>query len=126
MIEEAYCSQEVAKLLKEKGFHIPVLSHYTKVGSVWHCEDREDFNKEAEIECYSRPTHQLTMRWLREVHKKIILIDFYRDVKYSYCILLQGECGYNYVLHYSPRLENYATYEEAVEAALKYCLTNLI
>lgn len=123
MIEEAYCSQEVAKLLKEKGFHIPVLSHYTKFGSVWHCEDREDFNTEAEIECYSRPTHQLAMRWLREEKNIIIIVDYNDDVDCE-----QNErWGFSI---YSPDrkidLATYPTYEETVEAALKYCLTNLI
>ena len=64
MIEEQYISFETAKFAKKKGFNIPVYTHYTKSGTVWKCEGKENFNDSADI--FSRPTHQLLARWLRE------------------------------------------------------------
>ena len=96
MITEDYVSYEVAKLLKEKGFDEPVYNYYKWDGfeqvrfSTITTPEYEPFrnsdpNGDGEIAC---PTHQMALKWLREVHK--------------------------------------ISYEEAVEAALKYCLTELI
>ena len=51
MITEDYCSFEVAKLLKEKGFDYKGFDYI-------------DF--EGEVIRQDRPTHQMAMKWLRE------------------------------------------------------------
>jgi hypothetical protein len=73
------------------------------------------------------PTHQMAMAWLREVHNIFIVIephmyDYINEKNSSYVISLwQGD-------NYSENItsKDYPTYEEAVEAALKYSLENLI
>ena len=51
-------------------------TNLTKSGTVWKCEGKENFNDSADI--FSRPTHQLLARWLREKHKLFIevTVDF--------------------------------------------------
>jgi len=111
MITEDYCSYEVAKLLKEKGFN-------------YQGFDYIDF--EGEVIKQDRPTHQMAMKWLREVHNIYLWVqphqyDYVEDKasKFVFC-LYQGD---NYD---EPCKEDYLTYEEACEAAIKYCLENLI
>src|SRR5574344_1435863 len=70
MIKEQYISFETAKLAKEKRFNEPVCTHYTKTGTIWHCNDKEDFNESSGV--YSRPTQSLLARWLREVHNMCV------------------------------------------------------
>lgn len=115
MIEEAYVSYETAKLLKEKGFDELCNKKYDgykrivpagKMIELWQ-------NSELDDEC-SAPTQQMAMRWLREVHNIKIMIRPYVDGTYSYEILN----GFWYV--------NFNSYEDAAEAAIKYCLENLI
>ena len=120
MIQEAYCSFEVSKLLKEKGFECEkksISAMYNELG-VFHSlstandeyYDYEDFDKHD----YIAPTQQMAMRWLREVHDIKIMIRPYVDGTYSYEILN----GFWYV--------NFDSYEDAAEEAIKYCLEYLI
>ena len=131
MIQEAYCSYEVSKLLKEKGFDMHCDKGWDT--SVYDIKQSRNFsygfdNKEKWISC---PTHQLAMAWLREVHH--IHID----------IIIEGNgCCIEYKAHIRPfnliyptrcfdsidtvAVGKYKTYEEATEAGLKYCLENLI
>ena len=61
MIQEAYCSYEVAKLLKEKGFNEPIRCWY---------DNYQDFHEEGvrmrNTDCLPPtimcPTHQMAMR----------------------------------------------------------------
>ena len=100
MVKEAYCSYELVKLMVNKGFD-PDLVKGTKI------------------------SHQFAMSWLREVHKIFIeisvSIDFNGKYHYSYFIL-NRECKYI--------RKGYAdfdwNYEQACEAAIKYCLENII
>lgn len=120
MITEDYISFEVAKLLKEKGFNEPTMSFYRGDKLIW----QQARYPETDIQ---RPTLQMALKWLREVHNIFIQIDF--------AVLTKGFFEYNYdiynmrngcIIASSPFGDNYETYEEAIEAALKYCLTNLI
>lgn len=114
MIKEDYVSYEVAKLLKEKGFNEPV----TELNKL--------LIKEGEKPVL-RITHQKAMKWLREVHNICIVIephayDYINEKNASYvCSLWQGDNYYENILS-----KDYPTYEEVVEAALKYSLENLI
>ena len=128
MIKEAYCSYEVSKLLKEKGFDEECTHYYS-------CEDDELIEYTNGV--YSRnskdchrctsPTHQMAMAWLREVHNIIIVIephmhDYINEKTSSYVTSLwQGDNYYENIT-----LKDYSTYEEAVEATLKYVLEKLI
>ena len=128
MITEDFCSYEVAKLLKKKGFNESVHYeyHYTISIPQFH-KKSHNFNGSEYANCqsewYSAPTHQMAKKWLREVHN--LFIDAYYDCDFHE--------GYMFSVHKLPKgttLEvhnkNYSTYEEACEAAIKYCLEKLI
>lgn len=123
MITEDYISYEVAKLLKEKGFEGACDYAYSNKGNYFEI-DRSNFD---EVYCL-RPTHQMAMKWLREIHWVISIIpkSFYADGKctsWTYSIWADD----NLEIDGEEEWENiYGSYEEAIEAALKYSLENLI
>ena len=119
MITEDYVSFETAKLLKEKGFD-------------WDCQycyiDEDDSDKEqlevptgyeAEIDA---PTLQMAMKWLRDIHGLFIHIDVIREAS---CWLADIQDIKEDVNIY-PVEEDFPNYEQACEAGIKYCLTNLV
>ena len=125
MIQEAYCSYEIAKLLKEKGFDAFCDTGWDK--NLYDKEHARGFSigfdkKENWI---SRPTHQMAMAWLREkgidvnIFLSYISIEFGKKEKHYSFEIISDNTDYD---EYS----YYATYEDAVEAALKYALENLI
>ena len=125
MITEDYVSFEVAKMLKEKGFDELCIFKYNSEGvrvkagvaiEEWQNSELDD----DECSCVS---HQMAMKWLREEHNLCIEIFVtWRDK----------------IPHYQWRINNLITQdtivdtpclekpEQAVEAALKYALENLI
>ena len=143
MITEDYVSFETAKLLKDKGFP----QEYDMYHSMVYNE--EDYEDEYEVQrmvletklvkagtlssypvgvpdpkCYCC-TLQMAMKWLREVHNIFIEISVSIDLKgkyhYRYSIL-NRECKYV--------RKGYTDfdwdYKQSCEAAIKYCLENLI
>ena len=129
MTQEAYCSFEVAKLLKKKGFLKNVdlrmtqnLSFYDNIGLSHNLNKWYDSLIQDKIDFVVAPTHQMARRWLRETHGIDIIIDIsnpsVKDRKY-YCMIWDGNNN-SYIL------DLFDSYEEAVEAALMYCLENLI
>lgn len=120
MIKEAYVSFEIAKLLKEKGFNILLDSKnwlccmYDKNGNIkWGCYDEN---------WYFRTTHQMAIAWFRQKYNISIEPSALNAHSWAYTI-------YKLLNNNVKELHNdgvYESYEEAVEAALKYCLTNLI
>jgi hypothetical protein len=105
MKQEDYVSLECAKMLKEKGFNEPVFSQYTKHGSVWRCNEPENFNES--VECFSRPTLYEAQKWLREIHnidvlpvireespKKDYCCNVYKNAKVVRCKVAYGEDFY--------------------------------
>lgn len=78
MITEDYVSFEVAKLLKEKGFDEYCEQIYDGDGDLSRniCGY---INEEKANEFFSAlaPTHQMAMKWLREVHKLHVGIAVY-------------------------------------------------
>ena len=139
MLTEDYCDFETAKLLKEKGFPLPatnfedwVFCMYDKNGNIqWGCY-HPDY--------YARVTLQMACKWLREVHRLHISVDvcpIYGKVKDEKGKNTCGLLYWHYMASgewindkYNPRQKAFVVsakcYEEAVEAALKYCLKNLI
>lgn len=131
MISEDYVSFETAKLLKEKGFDEHCIYVYLHNGDtdIWDA-DKED------IEC-TKPTQQMAMKWLREVHNLFIEIQCYgceydekAHFEYSFVISEYEEIDTKNCRLVGLKKRNaksqFLFYEEAVEAAIKYCLENLI
>lgn len=120
MITEDYVSYEVAKLLKEKGFDIECNTAYYNGSLIDYT--LYGFCDGELIDC---PTHQMAMKWLREVHN--IYIDIsptYSEVEKTIHFIWQVfDSNYNDI---SDCEIFYGKYEQAVEAALKYSLENLI
>lgn len=127
MIQEAYVSPEVARLLKDKGFLKGVdlritqnLSFYDNIGLTHNLNRWYDSLIQDKIDFVVAPTHQMAMAWLRE--RKIDIIVFHERLPED-CYWARIE-KYPYTEHQQEPI--YQTYEEAVEAALKYNLENLI
>ena len=116
MIKEDYCSYEVAKLLKEKGFEQYKCQHSYNSKGVFQWSDNLDPYE------YSAPTHQMAMKWLSDMYS--ISIEPYCYEHGWYCGFSQLPKGIT--IYTSQESKEYGTYEEAVEAALKYSLKNLI
>ena len=138
MIKEAYVSFEIAKLLKENGFNEycwklyelgdlnkPILLNGFELDSdskFWNNKYLELYKKEHSYinDICSVPTHQLAMAWLREKNISIEL----SVVRSHYWVYTIYEILNNKV----KELYNdgdFDSYEDAIEAALKYYLENL-
>ena len=122
MISEDYCSQEVFQLLREKGFPVGVGS-WSK-GFVY---DGEGYVPGL-VKHENSITHQMAMKWLREVHHIVMSIS-------PTCGMLGQFNGYLIIIDkiVDGVIDNQdefgldtLSYEEAVEAAIKYSLENLI
>ena len=131
MIKEAYVGFEVAKLLEEKGFNEKTFTYFDD-DLLCHGEWFEWNN--SPMGQMSAPTHQMAMAWLREkgIHISPKYCCFQGPKKndkpyYKWedrvLKLSSGEQIHPDVLGIH---EYYSSYEDAVEAALKYCLENLI
>jgi len=117
-MQEELITFETAKLAKEKGFNEKVYREYDKSGYL-RCTSKsadvvlgpyEELLKSTE---YPAPTQSLLQRWLREVHKINIVIQYWTGPK-----------PHKPVLHYRTTVnenffgEHYVTYEEALEEGL--------
>jgi hypothetical protein len=123
-IIEDYVSFEIAKLLKEKGFIIPlpkdwVFCMYDKSGNTqWGCYHSD---------WYPRITLQMAMKWLREVHNLVIqvgLIDFLEHGEVWLYSVIERKTIKQLTSKDEDSIEH--SYEEACESAIKYCLEHLI
>lgn len=125
MIKEAYVSFETAKLLKEKGFDESCYQKYDSdgelsfnhVGYINSEKSCDDFYALA-------PTHQMAMAWLREVHNiNIDIVPVWNQIRWEYQIFIITPTTSQH-----PYVDDtlYLNYEEAIDAALKYVLENLI
>jgi hypothetical protein len=130
MVSEEYVSYETAKLLKEKGFKPDFGSSYWNVDKEGVRYSVKPFNAyTSDIsdktryylpeDSYPCPTQQLAMRWIREEHS--IMIE----------VLLEGN-GDGYYTHIKNTSSGetinvlttvYYYCEQAIEAAIKYCLS---
>lgn len=127
-VKEDYVSFETALLLKKKGFE--------QVG----CQ--KQYNTQGDLcvgYCYGpvAPTLQMAMKWLREVHNIYTEICLYKTNKddiepkksrkapyYTFSIW-DTVTGNNVDKRFTNDFIG-DTYEQACEAAIKYCLENLI
>ena len=177
MITEDYVSFEAAKLLKEKGFKHWCFKCYGTAayhkGEPLSFDEEHDLldaglgdeieyveggylydlgcnNSEKNSKVCAAPTLQMAMKWLRETHSILLIVDYdyeFTDTSYCYKIYRLGEHGkpervqiegVRYDMLGEPHTEivayrdykrsyfDYKTYEEACEAAIKYCLEKLI
>lgn len=117
MIAEDYVSFETAKLLKEKGFDEDSWFHYDADGDIVTRGYR--LNMPEDIPAW---TLQMAMKWLRNIHGLFIHIDVIREAS---CWLADIQDIKGDVSVY-PVENEFPNYEEACEAAIKYCLENLI
>ena len=124
MITEDYVSFETAKLLKEKGFDWECVCYYFFKDEEQFEESLTHWNWNGGYTFrYSAPTLQMAMKWLRNKHDIFIEISVDEMLK---------DDGYQWALYNNSTKEimPYAdwekSYEEACEAAIKYCLENLI
>ena len=118
MITEQYVSLQTAILLKRAGFDERCYWDYYETGVIG-CKYKR--NSELPTDYYSRPTHDIAARWLREVHKICLILtpmtdgwmyDLYDLKKYQY-IILSKDAGI-------------VTYEAAFEEALQEALQLII
>ncbi len=129
-ITEDYVSLEVAKLLKAKGFDEPVatcysnyngLKPYTLINTGVHSYKNSTEHSPFWI---SAPTLQMAMKWLREVHNiHIDTCSIWDVIHWIYQVfIITPRTAHN---SYVDKIL-YTSYEQAIEAAIKYCLENLI
>jgi len=120
-MKEAYVTFETAKLLKEKGFDwFTFYSYEVYDGSARLMVTNGD---DMGFPLFPRPTQQMAMRWLREERGIHIYPIPVKGVNYVVSVYVEkGNKTYDRILSRSGR----NAYEDAIEAALKHCLTNLI
>ncbi len=140
MITEDYVSFETAKLLKEKGFDEFCPTFYEtdepdngpkyskKLG--WFLHNSYDYSDRYGKMIISAPTLQMAMTWLRdEKHYYIqVMLDGWACGGHSgyYVVIQKTDSDFEMMLQDALDEVFYSTYEEACEAAIKYCLENLI
>ena len=129
MITEDYVSFEIAKLLKEKGFDGHTYAYYEDEDNPnisLHSGKAINWNK---TEFISKPTLQMAMKWLREVHN--ISIEVVYDCSNDKTETISWWIANIKHINSGSSKENdcltaYDSYEEASEAAIKYALENVI
>ena len=151
MITEDHVSFETAKLLKEKGFNEECYCfwQYDKANNkddtdgisllecipinlsernvyLSSCNSKIDylFKDKLMSSGYSAPTLQMAMKWLRENYGIFCVLRQYveknmEDISYNWNV--EGKSGISV-----GNGGGFRTYEQACEAAIKYCLENLI
>lgn len=125
-IEKSYCSFEVSKLLKNKGFDITMdenLFMYpdgSRVGNEILEKGNKDINKLIGLK---QPTHAIAIEWIRVNFGIWILIDI-DDIKRSLCNYVVK--WHNDICFNEARGKGYRTPQEATEVALLFVLQQLI
>lgn len=144
MITENYVSFETAKLLKEKGFDEKCVSVYHD-GEIELVSSLGIFSSEGygeqiltytNSECewspimVSAPTLQMAMKWLREIHNYYIqvMLDSWAlgDHTGYYIVIQKTNDATEFMLSDKVYKVFYETPEQAIEAAIRYILENLI
>lgn len=130
-ITEDYVSFETAKLLKEKWFDegcsfvVNTISKNVMPVS-WPTTNSDIEDEKANL--IALPTLQMAMKWLREVHN--LSVEVYRTAcGYIGCIVnIPSGTDIKFLEEDGDDLPSgqYTKWEYACEAAIKYCLENLI
>lgn len=128
---EDYVSFETAKLLKDKGFDEECCPWYGSDGNI-HKTGCEMRNSDCALDSMMAPTLQMAMKWLREVHKLHISVIpnplnwEHQDIQDGWGCEVTHLSDLSYDSDYIFFKKKYQTYESACDAAIKYCLENLI
>ncbi len=126
-ITEDYVSFETAKLLKEKGFDNLCSGYYNQERVLQRLSAfsiKDTLMSPFYFDCVPAPTHQMAMKWLREVYNtNIDIVPVWNQKRFEYQVFIvtPENAKHCYV---DDKL--YLVYEEAVEAAILYCLEKLI
>lgn len=132
MIKEAYCSFEISKLLKEKGFDEPCRSYFIDnvdyIDSSYSTEELTDL--QMGVWETLRPTHQMACAWLRErnigIVPEIHTTQDPKDYFWGACIFHLDK-SWDILQYVSEPSKNVIDgYDGVIEQALKYALENLI
>ena len=125
-IQESYCSFEVSKLLKEKGFSIITETYYKEqrplddyVLQTLNNTLKENYNHQSYAWQYLRPTHALAIEWIRVNFGVWITADIHQEVL-KWRLLVTSK------LRYHQSAFEFNSPQEAIEEALLYVLKNLI
>lgn len=148
MITEDYVSFETAKLLKEKGFKewcfkcygVAVLHNGADISFDEECELKDEGreneieyveggrlydygcdNRDKDANVWAAPTLWVAMKWLRETKDIQVVIGILNTIKKTWTFALFRNFD-----GLTQKFYSFKTYEEACEAAIKYCLENLI
>lgn len=129
-IKEDYVSCEIARMLEKKGFNETCYACYEYFesgvtlykGWMFEYKGIPVHNSSERIKC---PTQQMVMKWLRQkrIYINIIYGDYPSLNKVFWTPQIDSLEGFDLPDDF---YKEYDKYEEAVEAALKYCLENLI
>lgn len=121
---EDYISLETAKLLKEKRFDIETRYFYNE-GSGWKRQS-DSIIKTGSGEWVNCPTQALVVKWLLQKHNifvETLVFDIGFLEKGKFCFQWRV---YNNTENWATNTTEYKMPEEATEAAIQYCLKNLI
>ena len=142
-MEDQIVSLETAMLLKEKGFNEPCCRFYEDnelrelnyyqgngAGFVRNNSPINDMMYCEEMQC-TAPTQSLAQKWLREIHHITFNANPHSDnEKIIYVVTIKvisnkKHIDFNVMMTTSNKAIMFKTYEEAIEAGLKYCLKSI-
>ena len=142
-MEDEIVSLETAMLLKEKGFNEPCsyyyeddelykLAYYHGDGTGFVCNNSHISDRFLceEMQC-TAPTQSLAQKWLREVHHITFNANPHSDndeiiyVVTIKVISIKKHIDFNVMMTTSNKATMFDTYEDAIEAGLKYCLKSI-
>lgn len=125
MIREETCTYEVAKLAKDKGFNVQTFDWYDYAGNYHKGFIPHELHECPRYKEYYAPSQSLLQRWLREEKGLHIAVfpNMANSFEFDYIVYNKGDKFWNpiYTAH-----SDFATYELALEDALKYALENLV
>lgn len=121
---EDYVSFETAKLLKEKGFDLHNANELYIEYKDGYCVINNPYTKHYCTDEFPKATLQMALKWLR--YEKNIHIKVHCSGHRNYLVYAQSLVAAFPDFCIKSETCSFNTYEEAVEAAIKYCLTTLI
>ncbi len=117
-IQEDYCSFEVSKLLKEKGFAVFCGNSFNPTTNE---EQRGICSDNIVVAALAQPTHSLAIKWIRENFGIYIWVEQTKlDLFKPFIKPIKGNS------QNTTHWDFHRTPQEATEAALLYTLQNLI
>lgn len=139
MITEDYVSFETAKLLKEKGFDESTSMVYMPYGDLCKLHRYDSIRNSNYNDItknyfeYTAPTIQMAMKWLREEHSIIIIVESHifnpqeaRTTRFRFSVWVEDNYEEPYFDDPEHQFDSFSTYENTCDVAIKYCLENLV